>query len=237
MKSETIPITGLSNREFLERYAAPGHVGLCGGAAPVDVLIRRAQRHLDAARQWSDWSHAFVFEGVRADGRHWVMESDLQFHRRNVQLGAQENRLEKYGDETLFPTLAVLDFGLNPTQIAAVIQEGLDLVASRERYSLRELVGTLIALRKPELRAQENVLAKKRSVFCSAFVQRLFHRAAIDLAPGVSGKNTTPEDLARSPVPHVTYLLQREMPGARFRGLRKQIQVRRRRLRRAGIAG
>jgi hypothetical protein len=35
----------------------------------------------------------------------------------------------------------------------------------------------------------------------------------------------------------VTYLLQREMPGARFHVLRKQIQARRRRLRRAGIAG
>jgi hypothetical protein len=32
MEHETITVSGLSNREFLERYAHPGRVGLCGGA-------------------------------------------------------------------------------------------------------------------------------------------------------------------------------------------------------------
>ncbi|HZI30775.1 MAG TPA: hypothetical protein VFF11_00455 [Candidatus Binatia bacterium] len=228
MEPQTINVTGISNREFLERYAQPGRVGLCGGAAHLDIAIRRAQRHLDGAGRWSDWSHVFLFEGIRADGQHWIIESDLQFHRKNVQLGAQENRIEKYFDEKMFPTLAVLDFGLSETQMAAILKQGLELVASRERYSLRELIGTLIALRKPELRAQENLLARKRSVYCSAFVQRIFHKAGVDLVPGVTAKHTTPEDIARSPVPHVKYLLQREMPGARIVALRKKIQDRRR---------
>ena len=222
MENQTILVTGLSNQEFLERYAQAGRVGFCGGATRLDIAIRRAQRHLDDAGRWSDWSHAFLFEGVRADGQHWVIESDLQFHRRNIQLGAQENRTAKDYDEKMFSTLAVLDFGLSQTQIATLLSEGLELVANHERYSLREVIGTLITIRKQELRAQENLLTRERSIYCSAFVRRLFKRAGLDLVPGVTDKNTAPEDRARTTVPHVTYLLQREMPGAKLQGLREK---------------
>jgi hypothetical protein len=226
MESQTIAVTGLSNREFMERYAAPGRVGLCGSATPVDLAIRRAQRHLDGAGRWSNWSHAFIFEGRRADGQHWVLESDLQIFHKNIQLGVQENRAEKYHDEKLFPLLAVLDFGLNETQTATLLREGLELVAQRERYSLRELIGTLIALKKPELRAKENLLARERSIYCSAFVKQIFLGADMDLVPGVAGKNTTPEDIARSPLPHVKYLLQREMPASKIAVLHGKIKTR-----------
>ncbi|HSI08373.1 MAG TPA: hypothetical protein VK985_07260 [Rariglobus sp.] len=225
MESQTIVVTGMSNREFIERYAAPGRVGLCGGTTRVDVAIRAAQRHLHAERRWSDWSHAFLFEGRRIDGQHWVLESDIQILKKNIQLGAQENRAEKYFDEKQFPTLAVLDFGLDETQVAALLGEGLDLVANRERYSLRELFGTLAVLKKPELRAQENRLAQKRSVYCSAFVKRLFEKLEINLVPGVALKHTAPEDLAGSPLPHVKYLLLREMPEMKTVAFAKKIKT------------
>ena len=225
MENQTIIVSGISNREFLERHAQPGRVGLCGGTTKVDIAIRRAQRHLHEAGRWSDWSHAFLFEGKRIDGQHWVVESDIQIHRKNIQLGAQENRAAKYFDEKMFPTLAVLDFGLSETQVGKLISEALELVANRERYSLRELIGTLLVLKQPELRAQENILARERSVYCSAFVRRLFLQAGIDLVPGVAGKHTAPEDLARTPVPHTTYLLQREAAPGKAGGLKKKISV------------
>ena len=225
MENQTIIVSGISNREFLERHAQPGRVGLCGGGTRVDLAIRRAQRHLDDAGRWSDWSHAFLFEGKRIDGQHWVVESDIQIHRKNIQLGAQENRTSKYFDEKMFPTLAVLDFGLSEAQVATLLREALELVANRERYSIRELLGTLMVLKQPELRAQENILARERSVYCSAFVRRLFLQAGIDLVPGVGGKNTAPEDLARTPVPHITYLLQREVAPGKVGGLKKKISV------------
>jgi hypothetical protein len=212
VESQTIAVTGISNREFIERYAAPGRVGLCGGSTRLDAAIRAVQRHVHAERRWSDWSHAFLFQGRRVDGQHWVLESDLQILRKHIRLGAQENRAEKYFDENMYPTLAVLDFGLNETQAARVLGEGLDLVANHERYSLRELLGTLAVLKKPELRAKENRLAQKRSVYCSAFVRRLFERLEMDLVPGVAGKHTAPEDIAGSPLPHTKYLLLREIP-------------------------
>ena len=225
MENQTVIVNGISNREFLEQYAQPGRVGLCGGMTQVDAAIRRAQRHQHAAGRWSDWSHVFLFEGKRLDGQHWVLESDIQLQSKNFQLGAQENRSAKYFDEAMFPTLAMLDFGLSETQITTLLCEGLELVANRERYSIRELVGTLIALKKPELRARENRFARERSVYCSAFVQRLFSSIGIDLVPGVTGKHTTPEDIARSPVPHVKYLLLREMPGSKRAAWRKKIEA------------
>ena len=208
-ENETVPVGGLSNREFLERYAAPGRVGLTGGVTLVDRAIARAQRRLNARGDWSLWSHAFVFEGRRADGHQWVIESDLQIHRKHIQLGVQENRVTKYFDEKLYTSLAVLDFGLTEAQVSVLLREGLELVASRARYSLRELVGTLIALRHHELRGRANLLARERSLYCSAFVQHLFGRIGLDLAPGVDGKHTTPEDISLTRVPHVTYLLAR----------------------------
>src|SRR2546421_12750858 len=152
IERKLIPVTGLSNRQFLERYAGPGRLGLSGGLTLIDKAICRAQRHLDADENWGSWSHAFIFQGERADGHHWVIESDLQIHRKHIQFGAQENRISKYFDEKLYTTLAVLDFGLNGPQAGALVREGLELIANRRRYSLRELVGTLIALRHTELR-------------------------------------------------------------------------------------
>lgn len=241
MQNETIVITDLSNREFLERHAQPGRIGLSGGDTLVDKAICRAERHLDADEKWSCWSHAFIFEGRRADGHHWVIESDLQFHRKHLQLGVQENRVSKYFDEKFYTTLAVLDFGLTEMQGATLLRESLELVANRTRYSLRELVGTLIALRHPTLRTRENLLARDRSLFCSALVQHLFRKTGLDLSPGVHAKHTTPEDICRTPVPHVTFVLQRDAkPGgleALRTKLRRRIKVRLRRIRRRGRAG
>ena len=235
--NEVIRVTGLSNREFLELYARPGRVGLSGGTTLVDKAICRAQRHLDAEERWGSWSHAFLFQGVRADGHHWVIESDLQFHRKHIQLGVQENRVSKYYNETLYTTLAVLDFGLSERRVADLVREGLELVATRARYSLRELVGTLIALRHPQWRSRTNLLARERSLYCSAFVQHLFRNAGVELAPGVDGKNTTPEDISRTPVPHMTYLLERTVGRSKLTKLnlrlRRRLRARIRHLKRA----
>jgi hypothetical protein len=225
-QSQTIIVTGLSNREFLELHAQPGRIGLSGGITFVDKAICRAERHLDEREHWGAWSHAFLFEGQRLDGHHWVIESDLQVHRKHIQLGVQENRISKYFDEELYTNLAVLDLGLTEEQVACLLREGLELVANRARYSLRELFGTLIALQRPELRGRHNLLARESSMFCSALVQHLFRKAGLDLAPGVDLKNTTPEDIARTGLPHVTYLLQRQVLRSKFAALKTRLRRR-----------
>lgn len=235
-QDQAIVVTELTNREFLERYAQAGRIGLSGGVTPVDLAICRAERHLDAQHRWGVWTHAFLFEGIRADGQHWVIESDLELHRKHIRLGVQENRITKYFNESLYTTLAILDFGLTESQVAVLLREGLELVASRARYSLRELIGTLIALRHPTLRSQANLLARERSMFCSAFVQRLFRAADIDLAPGVDDKHTTPEDISRTAVPHTTYVLQGPKRRSSLSALRTKLRAQVRSVRRIRIS-
>lgn len=215
-------VAGISNREFLELHAQPGRVGLVGGFTLINQMIQRAERHVDEDEQPSLWSHAFLCEGRRADGHHWVIESDLEIHRRHVRLGVQENRIVKFHDEQAYASLAVLDFGLAQDRVSALIGAGLEMVANRYRYSLRELLGTLAGLRKPERRGAENPLAREKSCFCSAFVQHVFRQVGVDLAPGLDVKHTTPEDISRSPVPHVTYLLRR---GQKMPMIRRKIRV------------
>jgi hypothetical protein len=221
-----VVVGGLSNREFLEAHARPGRVGLSGGTTLVDRAIRRAESRLDRDGEWSRWSHAFLFEGRRADGCHWLLESDLQVHRRHVSLGVQENRVDKYHDEALYPWLAVLDFGLTGEQAGLLLREGLDLVAARTRYSLRELLGSYVAMRLPRLRGEANLLERRQSLYCSAFVQHVFRRIGVDLAPGVHVKNTAPEDISRSPRPHDAWVLERDVEDKRLSNLGERIRRR-----------
>jgi hypothetical protein len=87
VQGQTVVVAGISNQEFLQHYAKPGCVGLSGGQTLIDKAICRAERHLDDREKWSSWSHAFIFQGMRLDGHHWVIESDLQIHRKHIQLG------------------------------------------------------------------------------------------------------------------------------------------------------
>ncbi|HUJ08698.1 MAG TPA: hypothetical protein VL171_01610 [Verrucomicrobiae bacterium] len=208
--NEVINVSRISNREFLETYAQPGRVGLVGGTTWIEKVIRRAERHLDAEEQWSLWSHTTLFEGKRVDGHHWVIESDLQIHRKHMQLGVQENRIAKYYNEEMFPNLAVLDFGLSDKQFAAVLGEGLRMVALHAVYSLRELVGAAFALRHQRFRSQRNLLARRKSMYCSGFVQYVFARGGVDLVPGVHASHGSPEDISRTAVPHTIYVIQRQ---------------------------
>jgi len=208
--NETIPIRDLSNREFLERFARAGRIGLSTGSSFADQEAARAQRQLNPSGRWGTWTHAFVFEGTRVDGNHWVIESDLVIRDKHIQLGAQENRLDRYYDEKAYPALAILDFGLSQEQTLNLVKESLDLLARRTRFSLRDLLGSLVALKNPALRRQESVLARDESFFCAAYVAHLYQKVGLNIVPGITAKNTAPDDLARSPLPHTSYLLSRE---------------------------
>jgi hypothetical protein len=226
--TESITISGLTNREFFARYAHPGRIGIVGGTDWSNRLIGRAQRHQHPDRQWSAWSHAFLCQGLRADGHHWVIESDIDIRPKHLRLGVQENRLEKYADDEKYASVAIIDFGLNAEQETALIAQALEHVAAGARYSLREIAGTAWALRHPRWRPKENLLARERAFYCSAFVRHIFGVAGIELAIGIAVKNTTPEDIARTPVPHKKWVMQRFAPSG---GVREMVRSMRAKLR------
>jgi len=224
---ETIIVEGLTNREFFERYAAPGRVGLIGGPELINRLIMRAQRHLNEEHEWSHWSHAFLLQGRRHDGHHWVVESDLDIKPKHIRLGVQENRAAKYFDDSKNTSVAILDFGLTPEQEQRVLAGALELVAEGIRYSLREIAGTVWAMRHAGWCPQENRLAQEQAFYCSSFVRHVFAEAGLDLAGGIAEKNTAPEHIARTTLPHTKWILNRgPAQASRVRGIVKRVRAR-----------
>src|SRR5207249_3847656 len=117
VENQTVRVPGLSNEEFFARYAQPGRIGLTSGDALVDKAVCRAQRRLHGDAAMGCWSHAFLFQGTRHDGHHWIIESNMQIHRKHIQFGVQENRVSKFFNEKSYSNVAVLDFGLTEDQV------------------------------------------------------------------------------------------------------------------------
>jgi len=206
-KTETVVIEKLSNREFFERFAAPGRIGLVGGPQPIDAAIRIAQKkqRLDLSRSY--YSHAFFCEGMRVDGWHWVLESDIDFAPERVQIGVQENRIDKYANEKDYPHVAILDFRIDYEEAKRMTARGLELLAKRTRYSLRDVGSMWLGLHHPQFRGRsQGKRDEQRALVCSAFVQHLCRSVGIDLAPDISTKLTTPEDISQTSVAHVRYV-------------------------------
>ncbi|MCD9086716.1 hypothetical protein [Stenotrophomonas sp. SY1] len=199
------------NAELIRRYAAPGCIGLCGTSDWIGKAIRKAQAPLTEDGHRSLWSHAFLFSEQRLDGHWWVLESDLDLRNRQLRLGAQENRADRYFDDEAFPNLAILDFGLDAEQTRKVQIAALDLLAGLSSYSLSELVGTLFAMHSTRLRRRSNLLSKEGALYCSAMVQHCYTAAGIDLMPGVHGKNVAPQDLYDSDLSHTTHSIIRDL--------------------------
>lgn len=202
----------LSNQEFIERYALAGRVGLVCGASLIDQVIQSATGKVSRTQRKGDWSHAWVFQGRRRDGHHWIVESDLDAGLKHQRLGVQENRVTKFYSQSECPRLAILDFGLTAEQVEVVLSECLELVANQATYSLMEILGTALALQTGRSRNRKNLLAKKSSMYCSGLVQHVFAKAGVDLIPNVHSSLGTPEELARSPLIRQAYWLRRANP-------------------------
>jgi hypothetical protein len=193
-----------SNEAFFARHAKAGCVGLVGGPGLIDRAVRRAQRRQTLSRTSSPWSHAFVFQGMRADGHHWLIESDIEIHGTQARIGVQENRFSKYNDDDAYDCLAVLDFGLSREHADRVIGAGLEMVATRARYSLREIFALYVSLKRPNQReGKRNRLSQDHALFCSALVQQMYLGVGIDFQPTIETKLTSPEDIAQTPVKHL----------------------------------
>jgi hypothetical protein len=198
----------MTNQEFIERHAKPGAVGLVGGPLLIDQMVRRAQKRQTADGENSPFSHAFVFSGKRQDGHYWVIESDIDLHSTHARIGVQENRVAKYFDRKDYDALAILDFGIEPAAAEKVIGLGLELVASRAQYSLREIMALYVSLKRPARRAgKSNALSQDRALFCSALVQQLYLAIGIDFHPDIDTKLTTPEDIFQTKIPHARHLM------------------------------
>jgi hypothetical protein len=201
--------TGLSNEEFFAKYAKPGRVGLIRGLSWIDQAICKAQRTFDCRKNEGTWSHAFFIQGPREDGHYWTIESDINLKQKHFRLGAQENRLSRFCNHEQVDAIAILDFDLSKDQVQLLVKEGLELIARRAEYSLREVLGTFVTLGSSRLRSGKNLWVQDHSFYCSAFVRHLLKKVGVDLYPEMDVKNTTPQDIFETKVPHQKFVLRR----------------------------
>jgi len=199
----------VTNEDFFNRFASPASIGLVGGTAFIDKTIIKAQKKITPDKKPALFSHAFLIGEKRMDDKWWVIESDLEFHRKQIKLGVQENRLDKYFDENLFPNVAILDFKLAPTEKKSIINEGLELVSGRAKYSLREILGVFLSFTK-ETRNTNNPFAQENSFICSALVQHCYSKANICFNNEVSLKHITPFDIYSTKLEHAAHKILRE---------------------------
>ncbi len=200
----------MSNEEFFEKYGREGLVALVGGSHFIDQGIKKAQKKITKDKKESFFSHAFIIGEKRIDGKRWVIESDLEIHPKQVKLGVQENRIEKYFDEKLFPNVAILDFKLEKAKTDEILKEALNMVASRTKYSLREILGVLFSFKNADERKKDNKFIQENSFVCSTFVQHCYGKINIHFNPLVSPKNITPEDIYATELPHIKEKIIRE---------------------------
>lgn len=200
----------MTNEQFFEKYATQAAIGLVGGSHFIDKTIKKAQKKITKTKQASFFSHVFLIGEKRIDGKQWIIESDLEFHTKQVKLGVQENRIDKYFDEKMFPNVAVLDFKLPKAKQELVLKEALDVVAGRAKYSIREIFGVLFSFSNEAERKKENKFTQENSFICSTFVQHCYRKIDLHFNSSVSLKNMTPEDIFTTTLPHLKEKLVRE---------------------------
>lgn len=207
MPSRVVEVPGLTNESFLTTYAGKGRICLVGGSSWIARSIEDAEALITPDGRPSRWSHVFVFAGQREDGRHWLLESDIDLDWVRLQLrnGAQENTIEKYFDQKKCPQLAVLDLQITEGQADRVVARGLDLVRQKIMYPISGLIGTYLAYLF-DMERRRNLWNTKNALYCSAFVQETYLAIGMDLAPDVATTNTAPEHIWQSPVPDVAFL-------------------------------
>jgi hypothetical protein len=200
----------MTNQEFFERYAGDGMVGLIGGTHFIDEAIKKAQRNITKDKKKSPFSHTFIIGEKRKDGKRWIIESDLEFHRKQMKIGVQENRIDKYFNEKTFPNVAVLDFKMSREHTDLILKESLELVANRATYSLREVLGILVSFGNDAKRKMENKFSHENAFVCSTFVQHVYAKAGIHFSSQVSLQNMTPDDIYTTAIPCVREIHIRE---------------------------
>lgn len=194
----------MSNEEFFENNCVSGAIGIVGGSSLIDKTIKKAQKNITSNEQDSLFSHVFLISEKRIDGKWWVIESDLEIHKKQIKLGVQENRIEKYFDINAYPNVAILNFNLTPLQNEEVLKEALNVVCNRAKYSMREIFGMLYSLSNTSKRHRENKLSQDNSFVCSSFVQHCYKTIDINFNSSVSLKNITPHDIYVTEIPHLT---------------------------------
>ena len=183
-------------------HRSEGAIGIVGGADLFSGMLRQAQALLRWDRRASYWSHAFLIAGPIAATPAAAANTPLlecTLHPRPPAVHAPERngvtvgRLANY-PETMYPNAALLSFQLSRDEITAILARARDPNLDRLRFDLWDLL-SLWREYVWALGARLNPLLEGHRLFNVAYCELAYEAVGIDLTPGASERNSSPEHL------------------------------------------
>lgn len=177
-------------------------VGLVGRRDLPGVTLRRAQSVLRWDLRPSLWSQAFLLRG--AQSAEDLGEGDLREVSLYSPTGAFpdpannaviDGTLRFYDDPTVNANACLVTVDIDEDELKAVTERAVeDPNRDRMRYDLWRMLGVWQSYLW-SADALPNPLRQGHPVFSSAFVEYCYEAIQLDLAPGASERNSSPEHL------------------------------------------
>jgi hypothetical protein len=191
-------------RGLEERQLANGGIATIGFLGQRDipgVALRQAQAILRWDRRPSLWSHVFLIRepaNLADIGTTPILEVPMYprrgvFHRpeRNA---VSEGTLAQYHDPSIDANVALVAVSMSDDDALAVRNRALDYNADRLRYDLWDTLGVWQAYLWSSGQAP-NPLREGFPIASSAYVEMAFEAIGLDLTPGASERNSSPEHI------------------------------------------
>jgi hypothetical protein len=177
-----------------------GAIVLIGQRDLPGVALRRAQSVLRWDLRPSFWSHAMVVVGEHDDAAA-VPTREVTLHSRSGAFPEPANNavvpasLGLFADARRDANVALITIRMSPDEAGDVVHRAVDAPnLDRLRYNLWETLGVWQAYLWSR-QMTTSPLAEGFPLFCSAFLEYCYEAIGVDLSPGASERNSSPEHL------------------------------------------
>lgn len=184
-------------RSLPKGYSWLAAIGMVGGKSLASYALRHAQAVLRWDRRPSYWSHCFLIAQEKKVLRETTVWECTIEPRTPVDVSPERNGviaqdLGSYQDHEQYPNVAVISFRLTAKEVDRLLERARDANIDRLRFNLWELLGRWQSYVWGIGQAL-NPLAEGVRMPAAAYVEMAYEAVGIDLTPGASERNSSPE--------------------------------------------
>ncbi len=197
-RSSNLAFFAAAKKHLPRGYSFLGAIGLVGGNSWPACALQAAQSVLRWDRRPSYWSHCFLIcrEATKIEEtRLW--ECTLEPYALSDLLpehnAVTSRTLDAYADPGSYPNVALVAFKLGDKEVKALIARAKKPNIDRLRFPLWDLAGRWIAYLWGG--AAVNPLTEGFRMPSAGYVEMAYEAAGIDLTPGSSERNSSPEHI------------------------------------------
>ncbi len=188
-----------ARKQLPRKHSFLGAIGLVGGSSLVSSTLENAQAVLRWDHRPSHWSHCFLLskEAEKIENtRLWEcsLEPDSLGDLRPERNAVVVRKLDAYADAQRFPNVGLISFQLTSKDVEALLERAREPNVDRLRFPLWDLAGRWISYVWGG-GAVANPLSEGLRMPAAGYVEMAYEAAGIDLTPGASERNSSPEHL------------------------------------------